>query len=80
MMVYEADNWNIKSKSEIDVLYEEKEIMLEEWIEDERYPELKDKFMRYLNNKENDEMLNTIKDEIKMMMYNNKKLFGTIKN
>jgi hypothetical protein len=80
LMVYEADNWNIKNKSEIDVLYEEKEMMLEEWLEDERYPELKDKFMRYLNNKENDETLNTIKDEIKMMMYNNKKLIGTIKN
>jgi hypothetical protein len=29
--------------------------------------------MKYLNNKENDETLNMIKDEIKMMMYNKKK-------
>jgi 5'-deoxynucleotidase YfbR-like HD superfamily hydrolase len=72
-MVYEDGNWNIKNKAELDTLYKEKEMMLEEWIEEERYPELKEKFMRYLNNKENDETLNMIKDEIKMMMYNKKK-------
>ena len=40
----------------------------------EMYPELKDKFVKYLNNKENDETLNMIKDEIKLMMYNNKSM------
>ena len=73
LMVYEDGNWNIKNKAELDTLYKEKEMMLEEWLEEERYPELKDKFMKYLNNKENDETLNMIKDEIKMMMYNKKK-------
>ena len=40
----------------------------------ECYPELKDKFVKYLNNKEHDETLNMIKDEIKLMMYNNKSM------
>uniref|UniRef100_A0A6C0JP61 C2H2-type domain-containing protein n=1 Tax=viral metagenome TaxID=1070528 RepID=A0A6C0JP61_9ZZZZ len=79
MMVYEEGNWNIKTKTELDTLYEEKEIMLEEWIQEDRYPELKEKFIRYLNNKENDETLNMIKDEIKLMMYNKKNMIELIK-
>ena len=75
LMMYEDGNWNIKHKSELDSLYQEKEMLLEEWINEEqnKYPELKEKFIKYLNNKENDETLNMIKEEIKIMMYNNKK-------
>ena len=80
LMVYEEGNWNIKTKTELDTLYEEKEIMLEEWIQEDRYPELKEKFIRYLNNKENDETLNMIKDEIKLMMYNKKNMIELIKS
>ena len=74
IMVYEDGNWNIKNKAELDTLYKEKEIMLEEWLEEKNFPELKEKFIRYLNNKENDETLNMIKDEIKIMMYNKKNM------
>jgi hypothetical protein len=75
LMIYEDGNWNIKHKTELDMVYEEKEMLLEQWLDEEqdKYPELKDKFIRYLNNKENDETLNMIKDEIKLMMYNSKK-------
>jgi hypothetical protein len=74
IMIYEDGNWNIKNKAELDNLYKEKEIMLEEWLEEKNFPELKEKFIRYLNNKENDETLNMIKDEIKIMMYNKKNM------
>ena len=74
LMVYEDGNWNIKNKSELDTLYKEKEMLLEEWLEEKNFPELKEKFIKYLNNKENDETLNMIKEEIKIMMYNNKKV------
>ena len=72
LMVYEDANWNIKTKKELDYLYEKNEMLLEEWLDEEqhKYPELKEKFERYLENKEKDETLNMIKDEIKMMMYN----------
>jgi hypothetical protein len=80
LMVYEEGNWNIKTKTELDTLYQEKEIMLEEWLQEDRYPELKEKFIRYLNNKENDETLNMIKDEIKLMMYNKKNMIELIKS
>ena len=58
---------------ELKKLYEEKEMMLEEWLEKSNI-EIKDKFIQYLNNKEDDETLNMIKEEIKLMMYNKKQL------
>jgi hypothetical protein len=74
-MVYDGKNWNIANKvEEIEKLYEEKELMLEEWLEQNKNTEMKEKFIKYLNNKENDETLNMIKDELKLMMYNKKQL------
>jgi hypothetical protein len=75
LMVYDGKNWNIANKvEEIDKLYEEKELMLEEWLEQHEHTEMKEKFIKYLNNKEKDETLNMIKDELKIMMYNKKQL------
>lgn len=75
IMVYDGTNWNLANKKEeIDRLYEEKEMMLEEWLESNPEKELKEKFMKYLNNKESDECLNQIKEEIKLMLYNNQKM------
>tara|TARA_B100000963_G_C22531280_1_gene627728 strand:- start:262 stop:1146 length:885 start_codon:yes stop_codon:yes gene_type:complete len=72
VMVYENDKWQLKDYFEN--IYEHKEFLLEEWIDREKdnYPELRDKFEKYLNNKENDNILNTIKEDIKLMMYNNR--------
>jgi hypothetical protein len=75
LMVYDGKNWNIANKiEEIDKLYEEKELMLEEWLEANENREMKEKFIKYLNNKENDETLNMIKEELKLLMYNKKQL------
>ena len=72
-MIYDGSNWTMKNKNtELIKLYDDKEIILEEWLEENKYPELKDKFIKYLNNKENDDTMNMIKEEIKLMMYNNK--------
>jgi hypothetical protein len=76
LMVYEEGNWNLKNKvDELDSLYESKEMLIEEWLDEgqHKYPELQDKFVQYLNNKEHDETMNMVKEEIKLMMYNNKK-------
>jgi len=73
IMVYEEGNWNIKNKNtEIDHLYESKEILLEDWLEEYGTEELRQKYNKYISNKENDEIINNIKEEIKMMMYNKK--------
>jgi hypothetical protein len=75
IMVYDGNNWQLKNRqTELDRLYEEKEMMLEEWLEENNDKEIKEKFVKYLNNKEKDETLNFIKDEFKLLMYNNKKL------
>jgi hypothetical protein len=75
IMVYDGTNWQLKNRqNELDRLYEEKEMMLEEWLEENNDTEIKDKFIKYLNNKEKDETLNFIKDEFKLLMYNNKNL------
>jgi hypothetical protein len=71
LMVYDGNNWNLANKTEeLDRLYEEKEMMLEEWLDSNPDPILKDKFIKYLNNKESDDCLNHIKEEIKLMLYN----------
>ena len=75
IMVYDGANWNLANKKdELDRLYEEKEMMLEEWLDSNPDEELKKKFMKYLDNKDNDECLNRIKEEIKLMMYNKQKM------
>jgi hypothetical protein len=71
IMVYDGANWNLANrKDELDRLYEEKEMMLEEWLDSNPEEELKQKFLKYLDNKDNDECLNRIKEEIKLMLYN----------
>lgn len=75
IMVYEDGNWNIKQKhNEIDSLYDMKEMLLEDWLEAYGNDELRQKFNKYLNNKEDTEIMDEIKENIKMMMYNKKKL------
>ena len=74
LMVYEEGNWNIKQKNdEIDSLYESKEMLLEDWLDNYGNEELRQKFNKYLSNKEDDSTMNEIKENIKMMMYNKKK-------
>ena len=77
IMVYDGANWNLANrKDELDRLYEEKEMMLEEWLDSNPDEELKQKFMRYLNNKDNDECLNRIKEEIMLMLYNKQSMLA----
>jgi hypothetical protein len=71
LLVYEKDNWVLKNKNrEIDKLYEEKELMLEEWLEEHKDPELQAFFDKYLNNKKNSETIDMINEELRLMMYN----------
>lgn len=87
IMIYNGDNWELKNKDYvIDELMDNNEIILnqklEEWIENgKNYPLIMKKFKRYLEQKENDIIKNKIKDEIKLLLYNNKNLIKkTIEN
>jgi hypothetical protein len=75
IMVYDGTNWNLANKrEEIDKIYEEKELLLEEWLEENKDQEMKEKFMKYINNRDTDELINSIKEDIKLMMYNKKEM------
>ena len=77
IMVYDGFNWKLSNKrEEIDKLYEEKELLLEEWLEENKDHEMKEKFMKYINNRDDNELINSIKEDIKLMMYNKKQLIN----
>ena len=68
----EDDIWVVKKY--LDDFIEDKELIIEEWLdrEGEKYPELRDKFEIFINNKENENILNTIKENLCLLMYNNR--------
>jgi len=77
-MIYDGNKWALRDRDdEINKLIDDKEMIieqkLEEWIENgERYPDAMKKFGRYLEKKENDKVLNKVKSEIKLMLFNNR--------
>jgi hypothetical protein len=73
MMIYDG-TWKTEQKTVLNKIYYDKEYIIREWLENDKYPEIKQKFMKYLNQIENDETLNEMKEEIKLMVYNQKKL------
>ena len=78
IMLYDGKKWNAQNREDIiDNMIDEKQIIIEEKIEDwvlkgQQYPNLMKKFERYINKKEKNEVLNKIKEEIKLMLYNNR--------
>ena len=73
MMIYD-NKWELKNKTELNTIYEDKDSMIDYWFDNEKnnHPELKKFVERYFKNIENEENLNYIKDEIKLMLYNKK--------
>ena len=74
-MLYKNNKWQlVNRKEQIDDLYEYNEYVLETWYEEYKtiYPEMIKSFERYLQNKEEDETLNNVKEEILLMLYNNR--------
>jgi len=69
MMIYNG-TWKTVHKSELNKIFRDKHYLIQDWVEEDKYPEVKDKFMNYLQLKENDETLNILKEEIKLLMYN----------
>lgn len=80
IMIYKDNEWQIQDKKEkIDDLYDSNEMMLDIWYDEykEKYPEIMKSFKRYLKNKDGDQLLNKMKDEILMMLYNKRKMIQT---
>ena len=82
-MVYDGNKWNLSNQNEtIDELIDKNEVVieqkLEEWVENGReYPEIMKKFNRYLEKKEKDDVINKVKEEIKLVLFNNRKVIDS---
>jgi len=74
LMVYQNGKWNLKNKNELERLYDDKEEMIEQWIEENKDPEMEKFFKKYLDLKKDDKTMLMINEEIKLMMFNNKNL------
>ena len=74
MMIYQNNKWNLTNKNELDRLYDDKELMIDQWIEENKDPEMEKFFNRYLDLKKDDKTMQMITDEIKLLMFNNKNL------
>lgn len=75
VMVYKNNTWQIQDKKEqVDDLYEYNEIMLTNWYQEykEKYPQMIKSFKNYLRNQEENDVINEVKKEILLMLYNNR--------
>ena len=79
IMVYNGHKWILNNKDEkLDELYENSSNILEDKIENWEANKYKydkvavEKFYKFLDNKDKDNVKNEIKDEIKLILYNNK--------
>jgi hypothetical protein len=80
VMEYDGKQWNICGEDKaIDKLITDHEYILEEWLEngEDKYPKQMDKFEKYLKLKEDDKVVNDIKEEIKHLLYNNRNMIAT---
>ena len=81
VMVYKDNRWQIQNKKEhIDDLYNYNEVVLENWYDDykETYPHIIQSFQRYLKNKDANQSINSVKEEILVMLYNKRKLLNNM--
>ena len=82
-MVYDGGKWDTFNRDEIiNNMIDDKQGLIEErienWIEEgKKYPSIMRKFERYLEKKENNVVIDRIKEEIKLMLFNNRKLIKT---
>ena len=77
IMVFKDSEWQIKDKKEqIDDLYDYNEVILENWYVEykEKYPDIIESFQTYLKNKDEDDVINHIKEEVLMMLYNKRQM------
>jgi hypothetical protein len=86
VMIYDGKKWKLEDQKDvIEGMLDNNTFILEDKIEDwikngKRYPEIMEKFNRYIEKKENNEILNKIKQEIKLILFNNRKLILKDKN
>ena len=82
-MIYNGSKWMICDREDsIQSLIDQNEGILEqkieEWLENgNEYPEIMKKFNRYIEKKEDDRVLNKVKNEIRLMLFNNRDMISS---
>ena len=79
VMIYKDNTWQIKDKKkQIDDLYNYNEMVLENWYEEykEKHPHIIESFKRYLKNRDGDVVLNSLKEEVLLLLYNNRHMLS----
>ena len=80
IMIYINNKWKVKNRDETILrMIDEKQVILEhkiqEWVESgNKYPKLMAKFSRYIQKREQNDVINAIKEDIKLMLYNNRNM------
>ena len=77
LMIYKDNTWQIQDKkTQVDDLYDSNEFVLETWYDEykEKYPSIIASFQKYLQNRDENEVLNGIKEEILVMLYNKRRM------
>ena len=78
VMIYDGNKWECKDRDEqiMNLIDDNESIIeykLEEWIENgNKYPKMMKQFNRYVEKKDNNIVINKIKDDIKLLLYNNR--------
>ncbi len=73
IMVFNKNKWNLEDRKEIiDDMFDQHEWTLESFYDahKEKYPEMVKSFERYLENKEEDDVVNQVKEKILLEFYN----------
>ena len=76
-MIYKDNEWQIQNKKDqVNHLYDHNELVLETWYDEykDKRPDIIHSFQRYLKNRDGDQVLNKVKDEILIMLYNKRKM------
>jgi len=82
IMIYDGNKWICKDRDEqlMNLIDDNEgifEYKIEEWIENgNKFPKMMNKFNTYVGIKENNIVINKIKDEIKMLLYNNRNIIN----
>ena len=80
VMIYMNNKWKVKNRDEtISRMIDDKQIILEkkiqEWVESGvQYPKVMAKFSRYIEKREENDVINAIKEDIKLILYNNRNM------
>jgi hypothetical protein len=76
-LTYDGKQWNLQNRDQtIDKLITDHEYIMEEWLEngEDNFPKAKKKFDKYIGIKDQDGVVNEIKEEIKLLLYNNRNI------